>query len=72
MTNGRAYDEGSNVLVRFHHARHESEKAHLLMFSADDEQGIWFPKSQIAHLDLDANEVWIPLWLAEKKGLDYD
>ena len=67
-----SYDNGENVLVRFHHAKHETEKAHWLALTIEDEEGVWLPKSQIAHLDFSTSEVWIPLWLAEKKGLDYE
>lgn len=70
---GRAhYDDGGNVLVRFDHAASETDKAHRLALSVVDAEGVWLPKSQIAHIDFEAGEVWIPLWLAEKKGLDYD
>jgi len=67
-----SYDDGSNVLVRFHHAMAESDKAHLLALSVEDQEGVWLPKSQIAHIDFCSGEVWIALWLAEKKGLDYE
>jgi hypothetical protein len=67
-----SYDDGSNVLVRFNHAKYESDKAHWLALSIEDEEGVWLPKSQIAHIDFNTSEVWIPLWLAEKKGLEYD
>lgn len=72
MSAGQPHDNGDNVLVRFHDARHETASAHLLAIAADDVEGVWLPKSQIAHIDLDAKEVWIPLWLAEKKGLEYE
>lgn len=68
------YDDGNNVLVRFHHRMPHSEltKAHHLFLSANDTEGVWIPKSLTAHLDDDAGEVWIPIWLAEEKGLEYE
>lgn len=73
----RPYDDGENVLVRFSHAKYESDKAHLLAMDEDDDEGTWFPKSQIAHIDFypargTGSELWIPKWLAEKKGLEYE
>ena len=65
----RLYDDGSNVRVRFDGVEAETDAAYLL--SVDGEE-VWIPKSQIAHMDDSAGELWIPLWLAEKKELDYD
>ena len=72
MSTGQAHDNGEDVLVRFHHVRHESARAYLLSLTLDDVEGVWLPKSQITHIDTDANEVWLPLWLAEEKGLEYE
>jgi hypothetical protein len=71
VSSGKPHDNGDNVLVRFLEVRAETGSALLLRVSEDDAEDAWIPKSQIAHIDLDANEVWIPLWLAEKKGLEY-
>jgi len=68
----KRYDDGENVVIRFHEIKSESPKAYLIALSPDDYHGTWIPKSQVANIDHEASEVWIPLWLAEKKGLDYD
>jgi len=65
-------DNGSNVLVRFHEIKHDTGKATLLLLTPSDTQGVWIPNSQIAHIDDDTGEVWIPLWLAEKNGMEYE
>jgi hypothetical protein len=65
----RDCDDGSNVLVRFESIGARSSKAVKICVDVDED--VWLPESQIAHLDEDAGEVWIPLWLAEKKGLEY-
>lgn len=62
-------DDGSNVLVHFDEIKAETEAA---IFIVVDDEKIWLPKSQIAHLDHGAGELWIPLWLAEKKSLEYE
>lgn len=64
-----AYDDGNNVLVKFDRVAHETETAILIEV---DDSSEWIPKSQIACVDEELKEMWIPLWLAEKKGLDYD
>lgn len=46
----------------------ETDRATLI--AVGDEE-VWLPESQIAAIDA-AGEVWIPLWLAEKKGLEYE
>ncbi len=71
MRREAAADDGDNVLVGFDRVMSETEKAKLLAISPDDAQGVWIPSSQIASIDADAGEVWIPLWLAEAKGLEY-
>lgn len=59
------YDDGDHVLVRFETKEAETQKAVLL-------DGVWFPKSQVAHVDEDTGEAWVRLWFAEKEGLDYE
>ncbi len=66
------YDDGTNVLVRFHDVAAERPKSYKLLMAVDDCDGTWIPKSQVAHIDLDTGEFWIPLWLAEEKGFDYE
>lgn len=67
-----SHDDGTNVLVRFDGVQAETEKAVCIVLDATDYEGVWIPRSQIAHIDEDAGELWIPLWFAEKKGLDYE
>lgn len=62
-------DDESNVLVSFESIETETDRA--LLIRTEDEESHWLPKSQIMSLDHQKNEVWIPMWLAEKKGLDY-
>jgi len=66
------FDDGENVLVRFHRVKASSPRARLIELSVEDAEGVWIPESQIAHIDEDAGELWIPEWLAEKKGLEYE
>lgn len=66
------YNDGNNVKVNFFAIERTTDKAHLLLMSKEDYQGIWIPSSQIAHIDEDTGEFWIPLWLAEKNGLEYE
>lgn len=66
------YDDGENVLIRFHEKVDSTDLAVKLTLTSDDGSGVWLPKSQVAALDKDAGEAWIPLWLAEKKGLSYE
>ncbi len=67
-------NDGNNVLVRVDRLVSETPKALLVAMSSDggEEEEVWIPKSQVASLDVDTGEVWLPLWLAEKKGLQYD
>lgn len=65
----RDYDNGENVLVRFVGIAAETEKAYCLVREDED---IWIPKSQVRHIDEDGGEIWIPVWLAEKKDLEYE
>ncbi len=65
-------DDGNNVLVRFDHVMSETPKALLVAMGGEGDEEVWIPKSQVASLDADAGEVWLPLWFAEKKGLQYD
>ena len=67
-----ACDDGMNVLVRFDSIEGRRKKAYRLRIDPYDGPEIWIPKSQVASIDEDAGEVWIPLWLAEKKGLEYE
>jgi len=67
-----SHDDGHNVLVRFHHVVEYSAKAMRIAITVSDLPGIWIPKSQIAHHDTETHEIWIPMWLAEKKGLEYE
>ena len=71
---GSAHDDGENVLVRFHEFKGKtpSGKAYLFSLTAEASENLCLPKSQVAHIDTDTGEVWIPLWLAENKGLDYE
>ncbi len=66
-------DNGTNVLVRFHEIVRRTDKAVLISIEEDDDDtSVWIPESQIAMIDTGLGEVWIPLWLAEEKGLEYD
>lgn len=71
---GSTHDDGTNVLVRFHEFKGKtpSGKAYLFSLAPEDSENLCLPMSQVAHIDTDAGEVWIPLWLAEKKGLEYE
>ncbi len=66
------HDDGTNVLVRFDHVKVDRPASYCLALSVDDYGGVWLPKSQVANIDEDAGEVWLPLWLAEKRGLEYE
>lgn len=68
----RAYDDGENVLVRFYGMDGDTAKAYKILITVDDIEGVWIPRSQVADIDWDTHEMWIPLWLAEKKGLEYE
>lgn len=65
-------DDGTNVRVSFHQKAGESEKAVRVFVSETDFEGIWIPKSLIAHFDEDTGEVWVPEWFARKEGLEYE
>ncbi len=65
-------DNGNNLLVRFDRLVSETPKALLVATGGEGDDEVWIPKSQVASLDVDTGEVWLPLWLAEKKGLQYD
>ncbi len=67
-----AHDDGTNVLVRFDSIEGRTEKAYQLRIDPYDGPEIWIPKSQVASIDREKGEVWVPLWLAEKKGLEYE
>ena len=60
------------VLIHFDTVLHETAKAYLFAASPDDLTGDWFPKSQIYDLHLNNKTVWVPRWMAEQKGLQYD
>lgn len=62
-------DNGSNVLVRFDSIELERPAATLFVIGVEQ---VWIPVSQIAEIDAKKKEMWIPLWLAEKKGLEYE
>lgn len=68
------YDDGTNVLVRFDHQRADTGVggAKLLRMNADNFDEVWFPNSEIKHFDAEAGEMWIPEWLARKKGVEYE
>ena len=66
------HDDGTNVLVRFYEIERRTDLAHLVLLTPEDEDGVWIPESQIAAIDTGLGELWIPLWLAEKKGLEYE
>lgn len=66
------YNDGTNVLIKFHHLETQTEKAYLVALTVSRHRGMWFPKSLIAHLDKGKREMWIPKWLAEKRGLMYE
>ena len=64
-------DDGNNVLVKFDHVVHQTDDAILIV---QDDEEVWIPFSQITAPgeEDELREMWIPLWLAEKKGLSYD
>lgn len=62
-------DNGDNVLVRFDEVKHETDGAFLIVV---DEEEVWIPKSQVAHVDHAKGEMWLPLWLAESKGVGFE
>lgn len=64
------HDDGENVMVPLQRIKAETDKAYLVMLEQGDGEEVWLPKSQVAFID--QGEVWIPLWLAEKKGIDYE
>lgn len=74
MSSKPTYDDGTNVLVRFHHIKFAGPKAKSILFAMAevDVDGVWFPKSEIAYLDPETGEVWVPEWLAKKRGVDYE
>lgn len=59
------FDDGNNVLVRCEDII-ETKNSYML------DNDVFVGKKIVAHVDLETNEIWIPLWLAEKEGLDYD
>ena len=69
-----AYDDGTNVLVRCLSSEARSDKAvkFLTRFGESPARMAWIPKGQIAHLDEKKGELWIPMWLADKRGLKYE
>lgn len=71
MSRDPSIDNGTNVLVRFHSVARETDAALLLSVSPEDD-GTWVPKSQVAHIDQAAGEVWMPLWIAVGKGFAYE
>jgi hypothetical protein len=66
------WDDGENVLVRFDRIERQTAKAYCILLDFTDVEGVWLPKSKVARIDEDAGECWIPLWLADEKGLEYD
>jgi hypothetical protein len=71
----REIDNGENVLVRFRSIEARTAMAYKILTPFSDEASArmaWLPKSQVADIDEEKGEVWIPLWLAEKKGLGYE
>lgn len=69
------HNDGENVLVRAVVSR-STEGAFLL---DQDGEEVWAPRSQIANEadledadDTEESEVWMPLWLAKKKGLTFE
>jgi len=67
-----AIDNGTNVLVRFKEVVTRTDKAVKFSTPMGVLSEFWLPKSMIAHLDEEKGEVWIPLWLAEKRGIKYE
>lgn len=57
------------VKVKVVGIEHETDAAYLFSTDSDD---VWIPKSQVRGLVLERSELWIPKWLAEEKGLDYE
>ena len=67
-----ARDKQQNVLVTFSHVSAVTEKAYRIALNADGiHAGMWIPRSQIAHIDKSKGEIYIPEWLAEKRGLSF-
>lgn len=60
-----SHNDGSDVLVRCDEIK-ELKNSYLL----DDD--VFVGKGAVTHVDLDTNEIWVPMWLAEKEGLDYE
>ena len=67
-----ARDKQQNVLVTFSHVSAVTEKAFRIALNGHGlHEGMWIPKSQIAHIDKSKGEMYIPEWLAEKRGLSF-
>ena len=60
---------GENVRVTYLDRETETSKAVLYQIGVEL---VWIPKSQISHRDVFEKHIWIPLWLAEKLGIDYE
>lgn len=62
------------VRVYVDELKRQTEKAALCLIDGEE---VWLPWSQIdeqsdIETDGDSGDAYIPLWLAEEKGLDYD
>lgn len=69
---GPVRDKQQNVLVVFSHVSAMTEKAYRIALNDKGiHEGMWIPKSQIAHIDKSKGEMYIPEWLAEKCGLTF-
>ena len=67
-----AREKQQNVLVVFDHVSAVTEKAYCIALNGSGiHDGMWIPKSQIAHIDKSKGEMYIPEWLAEKRGLSF-
>lgn len=63
----------SNTIITLEYSQiwdeYETEKAYCLTFG-DDLAKIYLPKSQVEDIRESVNEIDIPLWLVEAKGLE--
>ncbi len=68
-------NDGENVLIRYNELVKQTDGAYLIetVDTATGEVTItWLPKSQVAKIDHSLCELWIPLWLAESRELEYE
>ena len=75
----RRSEENEAVRVEYSKKLHETDKAKLFRVDSED---VWIPKSMIEQEEQEEQEedgankaggyFWIPRWLAEEKGLEYE